>query len=64
MAKRKPEVGDIWKPPGNNDIRFMLMEKYFDKECNTDMFSVLNLNNGFKMTTQFVFIRDCWEFVS
>jgi hypothetical protein len=62
MAQPKPKVGDIWRahPSG---LHFLVVEKYLDKQHNTHMLTMQNIEHGHLFTNSAVSVRAKWEFM-
>jgi hypothetical protein len=62
MTQPKPKVGDIWKST-SPFCHCLVVEKYLDKEKNTHMLTMHNIELGHLFSIPAVSIRQEWEFM-
>jgi hypothetical protein len=62
MAQPKPEIGDIWKDPlWSQRQNWLIIDKYIDRQLNTHVVVLRNLQDGRDLLLKAVYIRQAWE---
>ena len=63
MAQPKPNIGDIWYNTLGK-YYFLVMDKYIDRNRNTHVLLLKNLQTGKMIILEAVYVREKWEFIS